>query len=72
MLPGCATEVVRLAKEAGVVLTPAGSTHPYGNDPEDRTIRIAPSFPSQADLEAAIAGLATCVKLACAPRLQQA
>ncbi|MEZ5218383.1 MAG: hypothetical protein R2715_17795 [Ilumatobacteraceae bacterium] len=54
------TEVVRLAKEAGVVLTPAGSTHPYGNDPEDRTIRIAPSFPSQADLEAAIAGLATC------------
>ena len=43
--PGCAKRVVALAKEAGVELTPAGATHPLGNDPEDRTIRIAPTFP---------------------------
>lgn len=66
VVPGCASEVVRLAKAAGIVLTPAGSTHPYGQDPDDRTIRIAPSFPSQADLESAIEGLTTCVRLACA------
>ena len=45
VLDGCAAEVVRLAKEAGVELTPAGSTHPYGQDPRDRNIRIAPTFP---------------------------
>lgn len=60
---GCASEVVRRAGEAGVALTPAGATHPYGNDPEDRTIRIAPTFPSQQDLEDAVAGLAICVRL---------
>ncbi|MEO5875465.1 MAG: aminotransferase class I/II-fold pyridoxal phosphate-dependent enzyme [Streptosporangiaceae bacterium] len=61
---GCAKRVGQLAKEAGIALTPAGATHPYGNDPQDRTIRIAPTFPVLAELELAIAGLATCVRLA--------
>ncbi|MFG2650640.1 aminotransferase [Streptomyces sp. NPDC048436] len=60
---GCAKEVVRRAAEAGIVLTPAGATHPYGNDPRDATIRIAPSYPSLAELEQAIKGLTTCVRL---------
>ena len=65
---GCTTEVVRLAAEAGVALTPAGATHPYGRDPRDRTIRLAPTFPSLADLEQAMRGLVTCVRLAAASR----
>jgi DNA-binding transcriptional MocR family regulator len=63
---GCAKEVVRLAKGAGIALTPAGATHPGGNDPEDRTIRIAPTYPELAEVEAATAGLAVCVRLAVA------
>jgi len=61
---GCAKSVVALAKEAGVVLTPAGSTHPLGVDPEDRVIRIAPSFPSLADVEQAAKVVAVCVQVA--------
>ncbi|GAB3655631.1 aminotransferase class I/II-fold pyridoxal phosphate-dependent enzyme [Actinocorallia lasiicapitis] len=61
---GCAKRVVALAKEAGVALTPAGATHPYGDDPFDRTIRVAPTFPVLSELETAIEGLATCVRLA--------
>ncbi|WP_199552476.1 aminotransferase class I/II-fold pyridoxal phosphate-dependent enzyme [Streptomyces sp. N35] len=60
---GGASEVVRLAAEAGTALTPAGATHPYGDDPDDATIRIAPSFPSLEDLRHAVTGLATCVRL---------
>ncbi|MFE6164345.1 aminotransferase [Streptomyces sp. NPDC056486] len=60
---GCAKEVVRRAADAGIVLTPAGATHPYGDDPRDATIRIAPSYPSLAELEQAIEGLAVCVRL---------
>jgi DNA-binding transcriptional MocR family regulator len=63
---GCAKRVVTLAKEAGVVLTPAGSTHPFGKDSEDRTIRIAPSFPALAEVEKAAKAVALCVKLAAA------
>ena len=69
---GCARRVVALAKEAGVELTPAGATHPYGNDPDDRTIRIAPTFPELADVAQAAEGVAICVLLAAAeksPRL---
>ena len=47
---GTAKRVVQLAREAGVELTPAGATHPYGKDPQDRTIRIAPSFPELAEV----------------------
>ncbi|MEU3369580.1 aminotransferase class I/II-fold pyridoxal phosphate-dependent enzyme [Streptomyces sp. NPDC006711] len=60
---GCAKEVVARAGAAGVVLTPAGATHPYGDDPQDATIRIAPSYPDPAELEQAILGLTACVRL---------
>jgi DNA-binding transcriptional MocR family regulator len=63
---GCARRVVALAKEAGVELTPAGATHPYGKDPEDRTIRIAPTFPDLEEVEQAAEGVAACVRLAVA------
>ncbi|MGW5648409.1 aminotransferase class I/II-fold pyridoxal phosphate-dependent enzyme [Saccharopolyspora sp. NPDC003752] len=61
---GCAKEVVRLAGEAGIALTPAGATHPHGVDPDDAVIRIAPSYPGRQELEQAIRGLTTCVRLA--------
>jgi DNA-binding transcriptional MocR family regulator len=63
---GCARRVVSLAKEAGVVLTPAGATHPYGKDLDDRTIRIAPTFPDLAEVAQAAEGVAICVLLAAA------
>lgn len=65
---GLASEVVRLAKEAGVVLTPAGATHPYGKDPQDATIRLAPTLPPLDEVEKAMAGVVTCVQLALARR----
>jgi DNA-binding transcriptional MocR family regulator len=61
--PHCAKAVVKRAAEAGIKLTPAGATHPYGNEPDDRTIRIAPTYPTLDELEQAILGLATCVRL---------
>jgi DNA-binding transcriptional MocR family regulator len=63
---GCAQMVVTLAKEAGIMLTPAGSTHPYGKDPDDRTIRIAPTFPDLSEVAQAAEGVAVCVLLAAA------
>ena len=68
---GCANRVVQLAKEAGVVLTPAGATHPYGKDPDDRTIRIAPSFPALSEVAHAAEGVALCVLLAAAEKTGQ-
>lgn len=62
--PGCAKRVVALAKEAGVKLTPAGATFPYGHDPEDRNIRIAPSVPTLAEVDSAMKIFVTCVELA--------
>ena len=62
--PGLAAEVVSMAADAGVKLTPAGATYPYGKDPEDRNIRIAPSVPTVADITAATEVFVTCVKLA--------
>ncbi|WP_327143177.1 aminotransferase class I/II-fold pyridoxal phosphate-dependent enzyme [Nocardia sp. NBC_01327] len=64
VLEGTAARVVALAKEAGIALTPAGSSYPYGKDPEDKNIRLAPSFPSLGELEKAMDGVATCVLLA--------
>jgi DNA-binding transcriptional MocR family regulator len=61
---GIATRAIELAKEAGIAVTAAGAPYPYGNDPRDSTIRIAPSFPSIEDLRAAIDGLCTCILLA--------
>ncbi|MEV4355604.1 aminotransferase class I/II-fold pyridoxal phosphate-dependent enzyme [Nonomuraea sp. NPDC049625] len=57
-----AAEVVARAKAAGIALTPAGATHPYGKDAADRTIRIAPTFPGLDELEQAIEGLAVCAR----------
>lgn len=64
-LPGCAKDVVALAGEAGVKLTPAGSTHPLGKDPEDKNIRLAPSFPSVEEVRLATEVLAVCIHVVC-------
>lgn len=63
-LPGLAKHVVALAAEAGVKLTPAGATFPYGKDPEDKNIRIAPTVPSIEQVNAAMRVFVLCVKLA--------
>lgn len=64
VVPGTAARVVELAKEAGIVLTAAGSTYPLKADPEDKNIRLAPSLPPVEELEIAMDGVATCVLLA--------
>lgn len=61
--PGCAKNTVRLCKEAGVTLTGAGATYPYGKDPEDKNIRIAPTFPSRDELCKAVEILCLCVEI---------
>lgn len=61
---GLAKEVVRLAGEAGVKLTPAGATYPYGKDPQDRNIRIAPTVPTVEQVDVAMQVFVLCVKLA--------
>ena len=61
---GCAREVVRLAKAAGVELTPAGATWPHGHDPRDRNIRVAPTFPDLETVTTAADGVAISVLLA--------
>jgi DNA-binding transcriptional MocR family regulator len=65
---GCASAIVKLAGEAGVKLTGAGATYPYGKDPHDRNIRIAPSLPPLAQVELAMEVVAACVQLAAAGR----
>jgi len=62
-LPGCAKEVVDKCKKAGVKLTSAGATFPYGKDPEDSNIRIAPTYPPLEDLRIATELFCLCVKL---------
>jgi DNA-binding transcriptional MocR family regulator len=62
-LEDCAAAVVEMAADAGVKLTPAGSTYPYKNDPSDRNIRIAPSFPPLADIQAAMELVAICIQI---------
>lgn len=64
VLPGTARRTVALAKDAGIAVTEAGASFPYRKDPEDKNIRIAPTFPSIPDLPNAIDGLATCALLA--------
>lgn len=62
-LPGCACATVKMASEAGVVLTPAGATFPYGKDPLDRNIRIAPTLPPVSELKMAMELLCVCVQI---------
>jgi DNA-binding transcriptional MocR family regulator len=62
--PGTARRTVSLAKDAGIAVTEAGASFPYRKDPEDKNIRIAPTFPALPDLREAIHGLATCALLA--------
>jgi DNA-binding transcriptional MocR family regulator len=68
VVPGTAKRVCELCKKAGVVLTPAGSTFPYKNDPEDKNLRIAPSYPTLPELQKAMEVLCLCVKLATAEK----
>ncbi|MDL2233769.1 aminotransferase class I/II-fold pyridoxal phosphate-dependent enzyme [Ruminococcaceae bacterium OttesenSCG-928-L11] len=68
-LPGCAKRVGQLCKEAGVVLTTPGATFPYGKDPEDKNIRIAPTLPPISELEQAAALLCLCVRIASAEKI---
>lgn len=62
-LPGCAQKVVAKAAQAGVKLTAAGSTYPYGKDPEDKNIRIAPTLPPLPELQQAMELFVLCVQL---------
>ena len=62
--PGLAKRTLALAKEAGVVMTSAGATYPYGHDPLDSNIRVAPSLPPVEELEQAMAVFCCCMKLA--------
>ena len=68
-MEGCAKAIVAKAKEAGVVLTGAGATYPYGKDPKDSNIRIAPSFPTPEDLGKAAEVFVLCVKLTSVEKL---
>ena len=63
MLEGCAGPVVQMAADAGVKLTPAGSTFPYMKDPLDRNIRLAPSFPPLDDIRQAMELVSICIQL---------
>ncbi|MEO2183867.1 MAG: aminotransferase class I/II-fold pyridoxal phosphate-dependent enzyme [bacterium] len=62
--PGLATTIISMAADAGVKLTPAGATFPYGKDPENTNIRLAPTFPGLVELESAVDVFVTCVELA--------
>ena len=66
---GCAKRVWQLAKETGVTLTGAGASYPYGIDPRDRNIRIAPTFPKNEDLTLSMKILTCCIKLAAIEKL---
>ena len=66
---GCARRVYQLARSVGVTLTTAGSTYPYGRDPYDANLRIAPSYPELDELSQAIEILCSCIKVACAEKI---
>lgn len=68
-MPGCAKEIVAKMKEAGVILTGAGATFPYHIDPQDKNIRLAPTFPTIDELKLASRVFTVCVRLVSAEKL---
>lgn len=72
VVPGTASRVVELAKDVGVALTPAGSSYPYKQDPDDTNIRLAPTMPPVEEVTAAMEVVATCVLLAAAEKASRA
>ncbi len=68
-MEGCAKDIVAKCKKAGVTMTPAGAAFPYGKDPKDTNIRIAPTYPPLGDLTIAMELFSLCVKLASVEKL---
>ena len=65
LMAGCAKRTIELLAAAGVNMTPAGATYPYGNDPHDSNLRIAPSYPTVAELKVAMELFCLCAQIAC-------